>query len=100
MWLGVALKGIVEGVRLHCHPPPSLPPSLNADEGSAELDLDAAITRIMEDVRLRYLVDREGEGGLDAVTNWDDVLSLGEQQRLGMVREGEEDGGGGGWISV
>jgi len=38
---------------------------------------------ILENVKLIYLLEREG--GLGATRNWDDVLSLGEQQRLGMV---------------
>ena len=33
---------------------------------------------------MSYLVDREG--GWNARANWADVLSLGEQQRLGMAR--------------
>lgn len=32
----------------------------------------------------RYLIDREG--GWDARKEWGEVLSLGEQQRLGMAR--------------
>lgn len=39
---------------------------------------------ILENVRLLYLLERE-EGGWDANLNWQDTLSLGEQQRLGMV---------------
>jgi ABC-type uncharacterized transport system fused permease/ATPase subunit len=39
---------------------------------------------ILEDVRLVYLLEREG--GWDASANWEDMLSLGEQQRLGMAR--------------
>lgn len=39
--------------------------------------------KILENVRLVYLLDREG--GWETVTNWEDMLSLGEQQRLGMV---------------
>lgn len=38
---------------------------------------------ILENVKLTYLLEREG--GLGAALNWEDVLSLGEQQRLGMV---------------
>ena len=38
----------------------------------------------MEVVRLRYLLEREG--GLGAAAEWGEVLSLGEQQRLGMAR--------------
>lgn len=39
---------------------------------------------ILENVRLSYLLERKG-GGWDANLNWEDTLSLGEQQRLGMV---------------
>ena len=35
----------------------------------------------MREVGLGYLLDRQG--GLDAVEEWADSLSLGEQQRLG-----------------
>jgi ABC-type uncharacterized transport system fused permease/ATPase subunit len=35
-------------------------------------------------VRVPYLVDREG--GWDVVAKWEDVLSLGEQQRIGCAR--------------
>lgn len=45
--------------------------------------LDRQLRSILEDVRLVYLLDREG--GWDASANWEDMLSLGEQQRLGMV---------------
>lgn len=45
--------------------------------------LDRQLRTILEDVRLVYLLDREG--GWDASANWEDMLSLGEQQRLGMV---------------
>ena len=34
--------------------------------------------------RRRYLIEREG--GWDARKEWGEVLSLGEQQRLGMAR--------------
>ena len=44
---------------------------------------DRRLRTILEDVRLVYLLDREG--GWDASANWEDMLSLGEQQRLGMV---------------
>lgn len=46
--------------------------------------LDAQLRSTLENVRLVYLLEREEEG-LDARLNWEDVLSLGEQQRLGMV---------------
>jgi ABC-type uncharacterized transport system fused permease/ATPase subunit len=45
--------------------------------------LDKRLKSILEDVRLVYLLEREG--GWDALANWEDMLSLGEQQRLGMV---------------
>ncbi|MBA0671101.1 hypothetical protein Goklo_024539, partial [Gossypium klotzschianum] len=45
--------------------------------------LDARLKTILENVRLNYLLERE-EGGWDANLNWEDILSLGEQQRLGM----------------
>lgn len=46
--------------------------------------LDMRLRTILENVRLSYLLERE-EGGWDANLNWEDTLSLGEQQRLGMV---------------
>ncbi len=42
------------------------------------------LRELLEVVQLSYLVEREG--GWDAKANWADVLSLGEQQRLGMAR--------------
>lgn len=48
--------------------------------------LDERLKNILENVRLNYLLERE-EGGWDANLNWEDILSLGEQQRLGMVRK-------------
>ncbi|XP_020571513.1 ABC transporter D family member 1 [Phalaenopsis equestris] len=45
--------------------------------------LDSRLKSILESVRLVYLLDREG---WDSTPNWEDVLSLGEQQRLGMAR--------------
>ena len=46
--------------------------------------MDRALERLLEDVRLGYLSARWGLGaeGVD----WENVLSLGEQQRLGMAR--------------
>ncbi|KAL8475087.1 hypothetical protein ACS0TY_031493 [Phlomoides rotata] len=46
--------------------------------------LDAHLKTILENVKLLYLLEREG--GWDACQNWEDILSLGEQQRLGMAR--------------
>jgi ABC-type uncharacterized transport system fused permease/ATPase subunit len=39
---------------------------------------------LLELVRVPYLVEREG--GWDAKAKWEDTLSLGEQQRIGMAR--------------
>lgn len=50
--------------------------------------LDSHLRTILENVRLIYLLERE-EAGWDANLNWEDILSLGEQQRLGMVRLNE-----------
>ncbi|KAI4345241.1 hypothetical protein L6164_012381 [Bauhinia variegata] len=47
--------------------------------------LDTRLKVILENVRLNYLLEREGSGW-DANLNWEDILSLGEQQRLGMAR--------------
>jgi ABC-type uncharacterized transport system fused permease/ATPase subunit len=47
--------------------------------------LGSCLKNILENVRLNYLLEREG--GWDANMNWEDTLSLGEQQRLGMVRK-------------
>ncbi|KAL4445411.1 hypothetical protein ABPG77_011236 [Micractinium sp. CCAP 211/92] len=52
--------------------------------GSGRDDLDAELLELMGVVRLRYLLEREG--GWDARKEWGEVLSLGEQQRLGMAR--------------
>lgn len=48
--------------------------------------LDSRLKTILENVRLNYLLERE-EGGWDADLKWEDTLSLGEQQRLGMVSQ-------------
>ncbi|KAL3681209.1 hypothetical protein R1sor_024165 [Riccia sorocarpa] len=46
--------------------------------------LDRKLDSILRDVKLTYLLDREG--GWETTANWEDMLSLGEQQRLGMAR--------------
>ena len=46
--------------------------------------LEARLDALMKTVRLSYLIQREG--GWDAVASWGDTLSLGEQQRMGLVR--------------
>ncbi|TKY47653.1 ABC transporter D family member 1 [Spatholobus suberectus] len=47
--------------------------------------LDTHLQIILENVRLNYLLERDNRGW-DANLNWEDTLSLGEQQRLGMAR--------------
>lgn len=47
-------------------------------------ELDAKLDDLIRVVRLRYLIEREG--GWDAEKSWGEVLSLGEQQRMGMAR--------------
>ncbi|PNX92153.1 ABC transporter D family member 1-like protein [Trifolium pratense] len=47
--------------------------------------LDKHLESILENVRLNYLLERDNKGW-DANLNWEDTLSLGEQQRLGMAR--------------
>ncbi|KAL5988337.1 ATP-binding cassette sub- D member 1 [Asimina triloba] len=54
-------------------------------EGSDAALLDRHLRTILENVRLLYLLERYDDGW-DASVNWEDVLSLGEQQRLGMAR--------------
>ncbi|KAK1277761.1 ABC transporter D family member 1 [Acorus gramineus] len=54
-------------------------------ESDAAHLLDTHLRSILENVRLTYLLERE-EGGWDSNPNWEDILSLGEQQRLGMAR--------------
>lgn len=45
---------------------------------------DARLQEVLEQVNLGNLIERVG--GLDTVLDWSDVLSLGEQQRLGFAR--------------
>ena len=54
-------------------------------EVSVKDSIDASRLReLLREVDLEYLVERE-QGGAEEV-NWGDLLSLGEQQRLGMAR--------------
>ncbi|KAJ6806420.1 ABC transporter D family member 1 [Iris pallida] len=57
----------------------------SGDLSDAATLLDARLRHIIENVKLVYLLERY-EQGWDASPNWEDVLSLGEQQRLGMAR--------------
>lgn len=47
-------------------------------------EIETRLQEVLELVGIGYLSSREG--GWDAVLKWQDVLSLGEQQRLGMAR--------------
>uniref|UniRef100_A0A0E0KXK5 ABC transporter domain-containing protein n=1 Tax=Oryza punctata TaxID=4537 RepID=A0A0E0KXK5_ORYPU len=55
----------------------------DGNRSSASDMLDDHLKTILVNVRLVYLLEREG---WDSTSNWEDVLSLGEQQRLGMAR--------------
>ncbi len=46
---------------------------------------DAALEKVMKQVNLKDIVDRV-DGDFDAVMDWTNVLSLGEQQRLSFAR--------------
>lgn len=54
------------------------------DAPNPPVALDEALDELMRVVRLQYLIEREG--GWDTTKEWGEVLSLGEQQRLGMAR--------------
>eukprot|EP00271_Cylindrocystis_brebissonii_P018633 TRINITY_DN5387_c0_g1_i1.p1 TRINITY_DN5387_c0_g1~~TRINITY_DN5387_c0_g1_i1.p1 ORF type:complete len:279 (+),score=51.01 TRINITY_DN5387_c0_g1_i1:103-837(+) len=57
----------------------------NIDDQAAALEaLDVHLQTILESVRLLYLLKRQG--GWEGTAKWEDMLSLGEQQRLGMAR--------------
>ena len=66
-------------------------PQLVAPDGRTEAQ-EAEMMELLELVGIGYLVERwqkdmaEGESGWDYETKWEDVLSLGEQQRTGMAR--------------
>lgn len=45
---------------------------------------DADLAKLLKEVELEYLEDREG--GFDAVNDWNDILSGGEKQRIAMAR--------------
>ncbi|KAG0469404.1 hypothetical protein HPP92_016104 [Vanilla planifolia] len=53
------------------------------EKSDASRLVEAHLKSILENVRLVYLLEREG---WDSTPNWEDILSLGEQQRLGMAR--------------
>ena len=64
-------------------PPGDLRSQLLYPHGRADLD-DAAVLAVLDRVSLPELANHYG--GLDAVRDWDKVLSLGEQQRIGFAR--------------
>ena len=58
------------------------PDTLEVMRGKGLRDED--LTGILENVRLNHIVRREG--GWDSVKDWQDVLSGGEKQRVGLAR--------------
>lgn len=46
---------------------------------------DNELLELLEQLELRYLAD-DGDNGLDTVSLWQDMLSGGEQQRVGFAR--------------
>lgn len=63
-------------------PPGSLPFLMRTSNSNKPRTDD--LIRILEDVRLGYILPRFG--GLDSTCEWSSVLSLGEQQRLAFAR--------------
>jgi ATP-binding cassette subfamily D (ALD) protein 3 len=45
---------------------------------------DADLTKLLDEVQLSYLIEREG--GLDGTNDWNEILSGGEKQRIAMAR--------------
>ena len=55
-----------------------------AEVSSKDAIDETRLRQLLREVDLETLVDREGSFGSEV--NWGEVLSLGEQQRLGMAR--------------
>ncbi len=80
--------------------PPSRPCSVLHTSGSLRANLiypdvaneqarsDETLTRLLQLVGLEYLLraDPKAPGSLDAESDWSDMLSLGEQQRISFAR--------------